>query len=183
MKHTVMKRLTFSLSLIFLCSLFVSGCDLAQPQRQGQGGQPVVQNDPQPLEAPPEQDALPQDALPQDAPPQDAADVSVLVRAEVGLGPRGHYAPPAANNPAGIITAPISAMFRTRERVTFFQPMEQAMNLFRATHDRLPNSHEEFMEQIIRANHLRLPELPPGQEFVYDPARGELMVRRPRDAQ
>ena len=168
-----MKHLIFPLSLVFFCPLFISGCDLAQPQRQGQGEQPVVQNDPLPPEMPVEQHV----------PPQDAEGEAVLVRAEVGLGPRGHYAPPAADNPMAIVTAPISAMFRTRERVTFFQPMEHAMNLFRATHDRLPASHEEFMEQIIRANHLRLPELPPGQEFVYDPARGELMVRRPRDAQ
>jgi len=168
--RTAMKHLIFLLSLVFLCSLVISGCDLAQPQRQGQGELPIVQNDPLPPEVPVEQHV----------PPQDAEDEAVLVRAEVGLGPRGHY---AANSSTVIITAPISAMFRTRERVSFFQPMEHAMNLFRATHDRLPASHEEFMEQIIRANHLRLPELPPGQEFVYDPARGELMVRRPRDAQ
>jgi len=168
-----MKHLAFPLSLVFLCSLFVNGCDLAQPQQQGQRAQPIVQNDPLPVEMPVEHNV----------PPQDAEDDTVLVRAEVGLGPRGHYATATSEHPMGIVTAPISAMFRTRERVSFFLPMEQAMNFFRATHDRLPASHEEFMEQIIRANHLQLPELPPGQEFVYDPARGELMVRRPRDAQ
>jgi len=169
-----MKKLIFPLSLIFLCSLFVSGCDLAQPQRQEQGVQPVVQDDPQPVEVP---GGVP---VEQHAPPQDAEDETVLVRAAPGMTGRGNYASATANNPMGIITVPVSQYFRVQDRLVL-QQIEHAINLFRATHDRLPASQEEFMTDIIRANNIALPRLPDGHTYVYE--EGELKVRRPRDAQ
>ncbi len=44
---------------------------------------------------------------------------------------------------------------------------------------RKPNSHEEFMEKIIKEGKINLPELPAGQRYVYDPEQGQLMVERP----
>jgi hypothetical protein len=44
-----------------------------------------------------------------------------------------------------------------------------------------PKTHEEFMEKIIRANDIKLPELPSGHRYVYDPVQGELLVEQPRD--
>jgi hypothetical protein len=53
------------------------------------------------------------------------------------------------------------------------------MQLYEATNGKKPTTHEEFMEQIIRANQIVLPELPAGQRYVYDPETGELMVEKP----
>jgi len=164
-----MKNLILLFSLVFICSLFASGCDLAQPQNKGQGRQPVAQNAPPPVEVPPEQNAL----------PQDAEDNTELVRAEVGFGGRGNYGTPTANNPMEIVTVPITALFRTQDRLVL-QQIEHAVNLFRAEHGRVPESHEEFMEKIIQANHIQF-RMPPGHEFVYE--GGELKVRRPRGTQ
>ena len=36
----------------------------------------------------------------------------------------------------------------------------------------VPKSHEEFMERIIKENHINLPQLPEGHRYVYDPKRG-----------
>ena len=163
------------LSALALCSFFMSGCDSARPKNKEQQNQPVVQ------EAPPQEERPPKQEEPPNVPE------TIDVKAEVGVGTKGRYGTPTGNNPMEIITVPISAMFRTRDRL-FFQQVDYAMNLYKAEHDgNGPATHEEFMEKIIRANLLteqynRFP-LPPNQSFVYDPKDGELKVRKPKDAQ
>jgi hypothetical protein len=93
--------------------------------------------------------------------------------AEVGVGKKGR------NYGGGIITEPIRQSFRLRQRIVFLK-IDMDMRVFKAANERLPNSHEEFMEKIIKASDIPLPELPAGERFVYDPDRGELMVERPR---
>ena len=93
--------------------------------------------------------------------------------AEVGVGKKGR------NYGGGIITEPIRQSFRLRQRIVFLK-IDMDMRVFKAANERLPNSHEEFMEKIIKASDIPLPELPAGERFVYDPERGELMVERPR---
>ena len=44
-----------------------------------------------------------------------------------------------------------------------------ALNLFNATEGRYPKSHDEFMEKIVKFNQLTLPELPEGEEYIFDP--------------
>ena len=172
-----MKNFILPLFLLFIGTFLVSGCDLTQPKPNRQ---PVA------LDIPPEQHQLgqnQQDQAPQNPPAQDE-DNTIMVRAQAGVGAQGQRVAAVdernPNNPARIITTPISAMFRTEQRIIFDLQIAPAMNLFRATHDRLPNSHEEFMREIIQANNISLPQLPAGQEYVYDPQRGELMVRRPQ---
>ncbi len=98
-------------------------------------------------------------------------------KAQVGVGAKGR----SLENPDHVqmIVTPALALFRTQERLVFEAAIPQAMNLFEATNGRKPNSHEEFWEQIIGANNIRLPELPAGQRYVYDPNTAELMVEKP----
>lgn len=56
------------------------------------------------------------------------------------------------------------------------QHIDRCLNLFRATHDRYPNSHQEFMEQVIQANKVELPVLPGGKKYQYDVENHELVV-------
>ena len=166
-----MKNLIFSFSLVSACVLFMSGCDLAQPQNQGQDVQPVVQNDPPPAEVPPEQEA-----------PAQAEDNTVMVAAAPGMTGKGNYASAGnTSNPMSIVTTPISVMFRTQDRIVL-QYIEAAMNLYKGEHGKVPATHEEFMDKIIQANNIQLPRLPAGQTYVYDPVDGVLKVRKPRDA-
>jgi hypothetical protein len=44
-----------------------------------------------------------------------------------------------------------------------------ALKLFEASEGRYPQSHEEFMDKIIRANNIQLPELVEGEEYIYVP--------------
>ena len=170
MKNLTAKNLTTTLTLLFICLLFVSGCDLAEPINRADAPPPLPVPAPQPPQA--ERDAGAQD---------EQEQAAVYVRAEAGVGARGQgITPVAQNNPVRFVQAPVSSMFRTEQRLIFDMRIVPAMNLFRAMHDRVPNSHEEFMRDIIQANNIQLPELPPGQTYVYDPHSGELMVRRPQ---
>ena len=95
-----------------------------------------------------------------------------MVKAEAGVGTKGQ------GYGGGIVTEPIHVYFRQREQIEFSK-ISYAMNLFKATNDRVPNSHEEFMEKIIQENGIALPQLPPEQSYLYDPQTGQLMVQRP----
>ncbi len=58
--------------------------------------------------------------------------------------------------------------------------IESAVRLFEATENRKIASNDEFMAKIVKENNIALPVLPPGQRYVYDPAKSELMVERPK---
>src|SRR4051794_21617627 len=43
--------------------------------------------------------------------------------------------------------------------------VKQAVDLFHASNDRYPKDHAEFMEQIIKANQIKLPVLPGKKKY------------------
>lgn len=98
------------------------------------------------------------------------------VKAQKGVGIKGR----SLDEYEGVIVTPAKTLFTVRERVVFEIQIPGALNLFNASEGRNPESHEEFMEKIVQFNQIKLPELPPGQKYVYDPARNELMVERPK---
>jgi len=130
-------------------------------------------------------------AVPPPAPPATAVETSppsaepktskteteppktVQTEAKVGVGAKGHY------NAVGPVVTPASVYFRARERIAFEIQIPQAMNLFKATEGRFPNTHEEFMQRIVVENQISLPELPPDHRYIYDPKTGQLMVEKP----
>jgi len=159
------------LSVLVISAFFMSGCDLAKPKNQKQQRQPVAVEAQLPVEAQPEQNE-----------PEQNEDNTVTVKAEVGVGVKGSsYAKPTGG-PMDIITVPISAGFRAKERISF-QYIDHAMNLFKAEHERVPASHEEFVMEILQKNGIILPQLPSGHVYRYDPSDGELKVQRPRNQQ
>lgn len=56
------------------------------------------------------------------------------------------------------------------------QQIDRCLNMFHATHGRYPDSHQEFMEQVIKANNVSLPVLPGGRTYQYDVENHELVV-------
>ena len=179
---TAMKNFSFFL-LVVLGTFFMNGCDLTQPKNKGQGAPlaPLVEEPPQPAPAP----------QPQANDPAQAKENTIMVTAAPGMSGKGNYGTPTGNNPMEIITVPISVMFRTQDRLVL-QQVEHAMDLYKAEHGNAPASHAEFWENIIVANNLqpnpsgsnknKLPQLPAGQEYEYDPKDGVLKIRKPKDA-
>lgn len=77
----------------------------------------------------------------------------------------------------GIITEPAKQYFSIQHRIVFMN-LQHAEQLYKATHGRMPQSHDEYMKDIIDANEIELPELQPGWDYYYDAEREELMRRK-----
>jgi hypothetical protein len=55
--------------------------------------------------------------------------------------------------------------------------IKQAVELYRANNDgEYPKTHQEFMENVIKPNNIRLPTLPYYQEYSYDVATHQLNI-------
>ena len=76
----------------------------------------------------------------------------------------------------GIITEPIHQYFRLQDKLKLDQ-IEYGLKLYHAEHGRYPATMQEFVDQILTPQQVKLPELPPGREFVYDPQQGKLFVQ------
>ena len=72
-------------------------------------------------------------------------------------------------------------MWRAKEKVIFEVQIPHGMKHFRATHDRYPKDYEEFDREILKPAQIKLPELPPGQKYHYDPEKGELQIEVPEE--
>ena len=97
------------------------------------------------------------------------------VKAEAGVGLKGQ----SLQEHSGVLVEPAKAYFRVEQKMVFNVQIPQALSLFQATEGRKPNSQDEFMTKIVAANSIQLPKLAPGQKYVYDVEKGELMVERP----
>ena len=86
-------------------------------------------------------------------------------RAKAGVGKKGR------NYGGGIITEPIKQRFQVEDRLNFMK-MEKGIADFKILNERFPKNQQEFMSEIIEKNAVRLPELPPGDEYVYDAKSG-----------
>jgi hypothetical protein len=166
------------------------GCGRSEPAKSTSQPAPSAVNAPPPppqpvVNAPPAPPAQPAPGAPQPPAAQGAAAQlvpnapvapknTIEKKAEVGAGEKGHY------DTVGPIVTPIASYFAIRERMAYEIQIPEAMKLFKATEDRVPKSHEEFMQRIIKENNIVLPQLPEGHSYIYDPKRGELMVRQPR---
>jgi hypothetical protein len=139
------------------------GCEEPAPPPAGQPSAPVSAKPAAPVASP----AVPGPAAP-------TPDV-VREKAAVGMGERGR------GYGEGFVATPVKALWRVTEQMAINQ-IEHDMQLYKASSPdgRGPRTQEEFMEKIIKAGGIRLPPLPPGQRYVYDPATELLMVEQPR---
>jgi len=54
--------------------------------------------------------------------------------------------------------------------------MQHAMDLYHAENDRYPRNYDEFMNEIIKANNIALPQLPYYQKYGYDEKEHKLEI-------
>jgi len=54
--------------------------------------------------------------------------------------------------------------------------IQHAMDLYHANNDRYPKDLDEFMNEIIKANNIALPRLPPYQAYGYDEKEHKLVI-------
>lgn len=108
------------------------------------------------------------------APPADPN--TERVKAEKGVGLKGR----SLDQYEGLVVTPAKAFFSAKERIAFEIQVPHALQLYEATNGEAPKTHDDFMTNIIQANQIKLPILPPGHKYVYDPETKQLMVERPK---
>lgn len=106
--------------------------------------------------------------------PKPKPDDVVREEATVGVGEKG------SGYGGGIITTPVSVYFRAQERITFNAQIPHSLKLYKAMHGQVPQTLEEFMDEIIKPARMDLPDLPSGYKYVWDPEKEQLMVEHPK---
>ncbi len=88
-----------------------------------------------------------------------------------GFGKQGRdYGP-------GYITETMTAYWRLRERASFEIPFQHTMKNYVASNNgKPPKDVATLKKEILDEAALQLPDLAPGQLYVYDPHSGELLV-------
>ena len=76
------------------------------------------------------------------------------------------------------IAQPARVLFDFKQEAKFIV-VQHTLNAYEAYNGKVPQTHEEFMKEIIEANNLTLPELPEGHKYVWDPKEKKLFVERP----
>ena len=159
----------FLIVFVFVLPL-VFGCDAAKPVPR----QPKTPPIPAIAEAP-QPEIVP--AVEEKAPEPE----TVRVKAEAGVTGKGQYDHGGGERPMDILLVPLQQYFRVQERITFDIQLKHTEDLYKAAHDnKLPATHEEYMKEIIEAGQVKLPQLPAGHKYVYDPEEQQLMVEKPK---
>jgi hypothetical protein len=157
-----MQRRVSPFVLVLPVCLVLLGCGPLPPAAQTSSGSPAP---------PPPPGAVAPPAV-ESPPPAETEQV----KAEQGVGIKGR----SLDEYEGVVVTPVKSLFAFKEKAVFDIQIPQALTLFNASEGRNPMNHEEFMEKIVEANNIRLPELPEGHRYLYDPATNELMVERPK---
>jgi hypothetical protein len=99
---------------------------------------------------------------------------TIREKAAVGMGEKGR------GYGGDMITIPFKAYWSAKEMITL-DLIKHDLDLYKAGdgQGKGPKTQEEFMAKIIKANDIKLPPLPAGQRYVYDPDKEELLVERP----
>ena len=102
-----------------------------------------------------------------------------LVAAEGGVGKRGQ------GYGGGIITEPVRQYFIARDRIKLNIEIPNNLKTYRAlSNNQNPPTVELFVKEVLDPSGIQLPELRPGEFYVYDPAgkglEDVLFVARPR---
>ena len=137
---------------------------------------PVVAAEPKPTAAEPKSTGtVAAEPKPSAAAASETKPGETRVKAEVGMGMKGH------DYGGGLIAVVAASLWRTKERVALDMIVHN-MDLYKADHDgKGPKTHDEFMQKIIKEGDIKLPELPPGQSYRYDPDTEQLMILKPAD--
>jgi hypothetical protein len=170
------------------CLTFMTGCGLDGPAPSDRRSDETVSDKaPQPNPAPSRQPedvaarrvlterrtSIPR-AKASDKLAADQKPGTVREKAAVGMGEKGR------GYGGDMITIPFKTYWVGRELITL-DLIKHNLDLYKAGdgNGKGPRTHEEFMQKIIKANDIKLPTLPEGQRYVYDPDTEELLIERP----
>lgn len=107
-------------------------------------------------------------------PPEPPATPTETVKAEAGVALQGR----SLDEHEGLLVTPAKAYFAVREKAVFQIQIPHAIQLYKAENP-IPLTFDEFKQNILDPNKIKLPQLPPGHSYEWDPEQEQLMVKRP----
>jgi hypothetical protein len=110
-------------------------------------------------------------------PPPPQPIVMEQVKAEKGVGIKGR----SLDGESGIIVTPVKALFGAKEEIAFVQFVSQ-YRIYNALNDDVPKDFDDLTAKVIEPYLIKLPLLPEGHKYVWNPETQELMVERPAKA-
>lgn len=78
------------------------------------------------------------------------------------------------------LTYALPAYWSIQERLTFESEVPKAVQIYETMNNKKVESTKEFMEQVIKPNHIKLPELPEGQKYMWSSKNHKLMIVKPK---
>lgn len=145
------------------------------------GPPPMIPGPPTPLPAAPALSPLPNtpespaaESPAPATPPDPPATPTETVKADVGVAQAGR----SLDKESGVLVQPAKTYFAIREKAVFQIAIPGAYNLYKAENE-TPLTFDEFKEKVLDPNKIKLPPLPPGHTYEWDPETEQLNVRRP----
>jgi predicted small lipoprotein YifL len=117
-----------------------------------------------------------------DAATDDSAETADPVSTNPGdeEGREAAFTDDRGNYGGGYLSEVVSARFTQENRIKnlhFAKSLRDGIEFYKAGHNgRGPQSHEEFMREVVAAHGINLPELKSGEEFRYDPEAEKLLI-------
>jgi hypothetical protein len=163
-------QMNLCLSLAVLLFAVSAGCEGAKPKQRPQTNQTTQKSKEKKPETP--KNIQPPPKKPE--PPKE----EVIVKAEVGATEKGNYG--GEKTIMAPVLVPLGTYWRAQEMTAYNIKIPHAMQLYKANNDnKAPATHEEFMEEIIKKEAIKLPKLPEGHKYIYDPKDEQLKISKP----
>lgn len=118
-------------------------------------------------------------ASPSAAPASPPAEANTeVVKAGKGVGLKGRSLDPHE----GLYVTPVKAYFAARERIFFEAEFPTNYKLYNASTDDVPKDFDDLKAKVLDPYGLtkKLPVLPQGHKYVWNPETQELGVERPK---
>lgn len=98
------------------------------------------------------------------------------VKAEKGVGIKGR----SLDEYQGPVVTPVKAFFAAKERIVFEIQFPSQYQLYKAMDGQVPKDFDDLKTKVLDPYQIKLPPLPPGHKYVWEAAKEELMVERPK---
>jgi len=99
------------------------------------------------------------------------------VKAEAGVGAKGRSLDAYQG---GVLVTPAKAFFQAKERIAFEAQFKHQYDLYKAMDGKVPEDYADLKAKVLDPYQIKLPPLPQGHKYVWDPQAEELQVERPR---
>jgi hypothetical protein len=74
----------------------------------------------------------------------------------------------------------VKTFFAAKERIVFEIQFPSQYQLYKAMDGQVPKDFDDLKSKVLDPYQIKLPPLPPGHKYVWEAAKEELQVERPK---